>query len=322
MNSKCNLTRNLFKKILIFLLVILNFRFVGANEYLPATIIGMFKSDRDLLIKTNNDRFFIVVLNKPYDFINHRTCTICINDDHTSFVQFENDLYLNAIEKSYQELSEELKIPNSVNSTSCTFLSEISTIYPIEDGFVPKEIDHKTRKSEKDYKPQKVKSTKINHISKTPFTPAKSNIKSVLYRLNLKILFYKMRKYIRTLSPNAITENLGMKLYHYFSSEINDPSSMPICEVELGERGDLNDIISNFSDTNYLLNQVIHTALYDEIDTLNMEEIIVNEMDEYDTIAEELFYFLNFIIRLTTPNMSERMNVQQALNHQFLNIKF
>lgn len=81
MNSKCNLTRNLFKKILIFLLLILNFGFASAEEYLSAYITGTGKSKNTLLVQTIDGQLFLSKTNKPYDFEKNFGCSIYIDDE-------------------------------------------------------------------------------------------------------------------------------------------------------------------------------------------------------------------------------------------------
>ena len=364
LNSKYNLTRNFFKKILVFLLVVLNFRFVNAWYDLPANIVGMFSSDRDLLIRTNvesNERFFVAKLHKPYDLEKSRDCIIRIQNTGVPVLIFaDQSMATSVVEKSEEELSEELGLNKSINT-------DISSIHPIEGdanatfAFFEEDtssssfigLDAITMKDQN--KPEGLKdissihpveedtnttfdflnkvSTNVSKVKKAGLYKPKKREKSCVskYKVNIsknyELKLLKVLRNIKTFAESLVSKGvpsdcIGMQLYDYFSTTMNDPVAIPMCQVDPGEPGDPWDILSDLQNTDYVVNQVIWNILYDNIDKINMEKIIINKYGQYPNLAEILFYFFDFVIRLTTPNMNERMTARQALNHQFLNIKF
>lgn len=133
--------------------------------------------------------------------------------------------------------------------------------------------------------------------------------------------------------------SFGMSLYDIVSNCFNEPYIMPKTPIifmdlyhnvhPLDRDIFIKNIVQVFRCT--LAELELHCENYlselvdpDKKHGLDIKQQILSysNRDENTDLAEELYYFFDFIIRLTTPNMSERMNVQQALNHQFLNIKF
>ena len=453
MNSKCNLTKNLFKKILIFLLVILNFGFASAERYLHSYILGTGKSKNTLLVQTIDGQLFLSKTNKPYDFEKNCGCSIYIDDKGKASLILPNgtsapatkiletdSTILEFIKQSDEESNENTKKPRI--KLSQTHEEKILKTLGYKS---PKKFAEggcgRVYKDEKNKNAIKVTSSlsrieRINanaltnipnlkahavipkpkacigsseifemslcdhnglcymHSAGTYFRSHSANELAMLENLlkiaqkianscleffetihknDLMHLDFKMENILvdypdgavprfrvadfgtvvdwfgrfggnryqtgtitrfyadeENLKANTLESlkyadmySLGSSLYDRFSLTVNRPSELPMCDDGLSP-DDFRNILNNL-EKNML--RIIRNTVYnsdDEITDEYIEKVLKGEKipDARDNVAIELFYFLNFIIRLTTPNMSERMNVQQALNHQFLNIKF
>lgn len=450
MNSKCNLTRNLFKKILIFLLVILNFGFASAEEYLSAYITGTGKSKNTLLVQAIDGQLFLSKTDESYDFEKNCGCSIYIDDEGKASLILpngtsapatkilENDsTILEFIKQSDEESNENTKKPRIKLSQT----HEEKILKTLGYKSPEKFADGGCGRVYKNKKAIKVTSSlsRIEHINanalaKIPNLKAHAVIpkpkacigSSEIFEMSLcdhngLCYMHSAGTYFRSHSANelAMLENLlkiaqkianscleffetihknglmhldfkmenilvdypdgavprfrvadfgtmvdrsgqfggnrcqtgtiteiyadkenlqlntldslkyadmyslGASLYDRFSLTVNRPSELPMYEDGLSP-DDFRNILNSLEKD---MLEIIWNTVYNSDDKITdeyMKKVLLEKKisDYRDKVAIELFYFLNFIIKLTTPNMGERMTVQQALNHQFLNIKF